>query len=239
MRHFPRILVGTALTLLLAGAAAAHLSPPPPAALSPAAEHSAEQLASLAEHHAAAGETGLAVLHYERALLLAPGRTELRAGLRQLRQDKGLLREVPLPERLAGLLGADQWLLLSGVAFALLGLITLAVGLLGRKRLPWACRLNATLLVAALLPLPAAWLRYQHWQDGVALTEANLLLSPFAGAESVGTIKAGELLRPEKKHGGYVLVQAERGGRGWLKQDGWLPIIAPAAAAPPAPSPPR
>ncbi|WP_420209120.1 hypothetical protein [Candidatus Electronema sp. JC] len=234
MRYFQRILAGAALALLLAGPAAAHLSQ-----AAPAQESSAEQLANLAEHHAAAGETGLAVLHYERALLLAPGRAELRAGLRQLRHDKGLLRNQPLPERLAGLLGADQWLLLSGAAFALLSLTTLAAGLLGRKRLPWACRCNAALLAAALLPLPAAWLRYQHWQDGVVLAEASLLLSPFAGAEPVGNVKEGELVRPAKEHGGYVLVQAESGGRGWLKQDGFQQITGPVAAKPPAPSPPR
>ena len=234
MRYFQRILAGAALALLLAGPAAAHLSQ-----AAPAQESSAEQLANLAEHHAAAGETGLAVLHYERALLLAPGRAELRAGLRQLRHDKGLLRNQPLPERLAGLLGADQWLLLSGAAFALLSLTTLAAGLLGRKRLPWACRCNAALLAAALLPLPAAWQRYQHWQDGVALAEARLLLAPFADAETVGKVKAGELVRPAKEHGGYVLVQAESGGHGWLKQDGFQRITGPAAAKPPAPSPPR
>ncbi|MGR0480795.1 MAG: hypothetical protein ACTFAL_05155 [Candidatus Electronema sp. V4] len=234
MRYFQRILAGAALAMLLAGPAAAHLSQS-----APPQESSAELLANLAEHHAAGGETGLAVLHYERALLLAPGRAELRAGLRQLRHDKGLLRNQPLPERLAGLLGADQWLLLSGAAFALLSLTTLAAGLLGRKRLPWACRCNAALLAAALLPLPAAWLRYQHWQDGVVLTEASLLLSPFAGAEPVGKVKEGELVRPAKEHGGYVLVQAESGGRGWLKQDGFQQITGPAAAKPPAPSPPR
>ncbi len=234
MRYFRRILAGAALALLLAGSAAAHLSQ-----AAPPQERSAELLANLAEHHAAAGETGLAVLHYERALLLAPGRAELRAGLRQLRHDKGLLYNQPLLERLAELLGADQWLLLSGAAFALLGLTALAAGLLGRKRLPWACRCNAALLAAALLPLPAAWLRYQHWQDGVVLAEASLLLSPFAGAEPVGKVKEGELVRPAKEHGGYVLVQAESGGRGWLKLDGFQQITGPAAPMPPAPSPPR
>lgn len=241
MRLFLCILAGVAL--LLIEPAAAHLSQSGSAGKSAAAHpvqaSSAELLASSAAAHAAAGETGLAVLQYERALLVAPGHAELQAGLRQLRHEKGLLWQPRLPERLAGVLGADQWLLLSGAALALLGLIAFAAGLLGRKRLPWACQLNTILLAAALLPLPAAWLRYQDWQNGVALTEARLLLSPFAGAEPVGKVKAGELLRPSKTHDRYVLVQTKSGSHGWLEQGKVQWIIAPASPTPPLPSPPR
>jgi len=187
---------------------------------------SAEHLITLAEHYAEDGQTGLAVLHYERALLLAPGETAAENSLTELRRKAGLLREKPLHQRLAELLGAEQWLLLAGAAFVLLALTVLAVGLLGRRRFPQACRLSTLLLVATLLPLPLAWLRYQQWQDGVLLNESKLLLSPFAGADVVAALKAGCLVRPAgKAHGTYALVRDEEGRSGWLEQHSVQQIV--------------
>jgi hypothetical protein len=180
---------------------------------------SAEHVVTLAEHYAEDGQTGLAVLHYERALFLAPGETAAANSLTELRRKTGLLREKPLHQRLAALLGADQWLLLAGASFVLLALTVLTAGLLGRRRFPQACRLSTLLLAATLLPLPLAWLRYQQWQDGVLLKESKLLLSPFAEADTVAALKAGCLVRPAgTAHGAYVLVRDEDGHSGWLEQ---------------------
>jgi hypothetical protein len=189
---------------------------------------SAELLNNLGDNYAADGQTGLAVLNYERALLLAPGNTELRATLTQLRKEKGLLREQSLHERLAAWLGADQWLLLSGASFVLLTLTVLAAGLLGRRRFPQACRLSAFFLTVTLLPLPLAWLRYQSWQDGVIIVEAaKLLISPFAEAETVASLKAGSVIRPlHKEHGQYALVRDADGHSGWLEQSSFQRIAA-------------
>jgi tetratricopeptide (TPR) repeat protein len=181
---------------------------------------SAELLGNLADSYAAAGQIGLAVLNYERALLLAPGNADLRTSLAQLRKDAGLFRAKSLPEQLAELLGADQWLLISGTAFVLLALTVLVVGVIGRKRCPWARRLNFLFLTATLLPLPPALLRYQAWQNGVVTApDARLLISPFAEAEAVGSVKTGSIIRPlHKEHGGYLLVRDENGRSGWIAQ---------------------
>lgn len=187
---------------------------------------SAELLDNLGDNYAADGQTGLAVLNYERAELQAPGNAELQATLTQLRKEKGLLREQPSHERLAAWLGADQWLLLAGAAFVCLALTVLAAGLLGRRRFPQACRLSAFFLAATLLPLPLAWLCYQSWQDGVITVEAaKLLLSPFAEAETVASLKAGSIIRPlRKEHGQYALVRDEDGHSGWLEQSSFQRI---------------
>ncbi len=188
----------------------------------------ARLLANQAEQHVAAGQTGLAVLRYERALLLAPGDRDLQAQLNQLRHEHTLLRDKPWQERLAERFGADQWLLLAGAAFVLLALTTLAAGLLGRRRFPQACALCAFFAAAALLPLPLAWLRYQAWQDGGIITaDARLLISPFAEAEVVAPLKEGSLVRPlGKKHGQHELVRAEDGHSGWLERGSFQPIAA-------------
>ncbi|WP_417909695.1 hypothetical protein [Candidatus Electronema sp. PJ] len=185
-----------------------------------------EILDTMADSSAEKGQIGLAVLYYERALLLAPGNAELRAALSDLRKKAGLFREESRPERLAALLGADQWLLLSGVAFVLLALTVLAIGVLGRQRFPQACRLSAVFLIATVLPLPPAWLRYQSWQEGVVTAEAaRLLISPFKDAEPVAHLKAGMIVRPlAKKHEHYVLVRDQEGRKGWLEQGSFQQI---------------
>lgn len=189
---------------------------------------SAELLDNLADSYAAAGQIGQAVLNYERALRLAPNHAVLRADLRQLRQETGLLQKKSLLERLTELLGADQWLLLSGTAFALLSLTVLATGLTGRQRFPWAGRLSLFFLIAALLPLPPALFRYQAWQDGVVISStAHLLLSPFPEAEAVSSLKEGSIIRPlTKKYGQYVLVRDTSGGKGWLAASSFEQIAA-------------
>lgn len=189
---------------------------------------SAELLGNLADSYAAAGQTGEAVLNYERALRLAPSNAVLRADLQQLRKETGLFQKQTWPERLAGLLGADQWLLLSGAAFVLLSLTMLTVGVLGRKRFPQAGRLNFLFFIITLASLPPALFRYQSWQDGVVISSnAELLISPFAEAEPVSKLKEGGIVRPlDKEHGQYVLVRAASGQQGWLEKSSFQQIAA-------------
>ena len=117
---------------------------------------SAELLDSLADSYAASGQTGLAVLNYERALRLAPRNTTIQSDLQQLRKEMGLRRPESLPQRFAEQLGADQWLLIAGISFTLLSLTLLIAGIIGRKRFPWASRLSVFFLCTSLLPLPPA-----------------------------------------------------------------------------------
>ncbi len=178
-------------------------------------------LYNLANSYAAAGQVGRAVLNYERALRLAPGNSDIQANLEQVRKDAGLYRDdTPLYERLADLLEADQWLMLSGAAFLLLSILTLAVNL--NKKIPAGpARLMITgTLLLILITLPPALLRYQAWNDGVVTGgDVKLLISPFPEAASSGTIKEGRLVRPKKTHGSYVLVQDATGRKGWISED--------------------
>ncbi len=190
---------------------------------------SASLLYNLANSYAAAGEVGWAVLNYERASHLAPGDADIQGNLAQVRKDAGLYRDdQPLQRRLIALLGADQWLLLAGCALLCCGvfalLITLGVGKKG-KGLHW---LLAGSLLVFLLTLPLAFLRYQDRNIGVVLSEeAHLLISPFADAKLAGDIKAGRLVRPEKEHGDYALVETETGKSGWLSKDSFDLVAEP------------
>jgi len=183
-------------------------------------------LYNLANSYAAAGEPGLAVLNYERALRLAPGNSDIQANLEQVRKDAGLYRaDLPVYERLAGMLGADQWLMLAGAAFLLLSIIAMTANLT-RKIPATAVRLIIiTSLLMIIITLPPALLRYRSWNDGVITgQDVKLLISPFIGAASSGTIKEGRLVHPEKTHGNYVLVRDTTGRKGWISKDSFEKI---------------
>ena len=179
---------------------------------------SAPLLYNLANSYAATDQVGRAVLNYERALRLSPGDADIQANLDQVRRDAGLYRDdKPLYERLAELLEADQWLMLSGAAFLLLAITALGANLV-KKISPGITRLIIiSSLLVIIATLPAVLFRYQSWNDGVVVgRETRLLISPFPEAASSGTIKAGRLVRPGKIHGNYVLVRDETGRNGWL-----------------------
>ncbi|MCI5150832.1 MAG: tetratricopeptide repeat protein [Candidatus Electrothrix sp. MAN1_4] len=189
---------------------------------------SASLLYNLANSYAAAGEVGLAVLNYERARHLAPGDADIQGNLEQIRKDEGLYRdEHSLPRRLAGLLGADQWLLIAGCSFLFFSCSVLLASLgggKGGKSYHWL--IAGALLIVCLLTLPLTFLRYQDWKVGVVLAEdEHLLISPFADAPVAGDIKAGRLVRTEKEHGDYVFVETETGKTGWLAKESFALVI--------------
>ena len=178
-------------------------------------------LYNLANSYAAAGQVGRAVLNYERALRLAPGHTDIQANLDQVRKDAGLYRDdTPIYERIAELLEADQWLMLSGVALLLLAITTLAANLVTIIPLALTRLIVFSSLLVIMISLPPALFRYQSWNDGVVTgQEARLRISPFPEATSSGTISAGRQVRPGKTHGDYVLVRDKTGRSGWIGKD--------------------
>uniref|UniRef100_UPI004057271D tetratricopeptide repeat protein n=1 Tax=Candidatus Electrothrix sp. TaxID=2170559 RepID=UPI004057271D len=188
---------------------------------------SASLLYNLANSYAAAGEVGQAVLNYERARHLAPGDADIQGNLEQVRKDAGLYRDdQALHRRLAGLLGADQWLLIAGCAFLFFSLSALLASLRTGKGGNGKSWLMTGALILCLLTLPLAFLRYQDWKVGVVLAEdTHLLISPFADATLAGDIKAGRLVRPGKEHGDYVLVETENGKTGWLAKESFALVV--------------
>ncbi len=183
---------------------------------------SAPLLFNLAGSYAASGQTGKAVLNYERALRLDPGSEEIKATLEQVREDAGLYRDsTPTYERYANLLEADQWLMISAAALILLSLTMLAsasgkVALLASQS-KW---ITACSLFILLLSLPPALLCYTSWNSYVVTgQDATLQLSPFAHAAPTGTISQGRLVKKIDQHEHYLLVEDFAGQHGWLEQD--------------------
>jgi tetratricopeptide (TPR) repeat protein len=186
---------------------------------------------NLANSYARNGQTGKAVLGYERALRLAPGDADIRHNLEMLRKEKGLSQEeIPLLHQAGALLGLNQWAMLAAILLAALALLQLATW-----RFTLLTRLSYSLTAVCLLLLGISSagiaIQYQNWQQAVIITpKTSLLISPFDGAASTGVIEEGCLVRIIKSHDTYALIKEENGRSGWIPNTSFEPIAMTMAA---------
>ncbi len=191
---------------------------------------SASLLYDLGNSYAQAGQTGRAILNYERALRLAPTDPDIRANLEHIRKEKGLFQnEASFGQRFITYLSLNQWIGLAAVSFVLLVLLMLLPDSTGLKR-SLRYSLAAVCFLLTLTAVTGAFGQYQHWSDGVVVVpDARLRVSPFETAASVGIIQEGRLLQPEKSHNNFVLVTDETGRSGWLERTAFELIATPQA----------
>ena len=77
-------------------------------------------LYNLANSYAQNGQTGMAILNYERAARLAPGDSDIRGNLELLRKERTLFQEEQtVSQRFIRLLGLDLWTILATAGFIL------------------------------------------------------------------------------------------------------------------------
>ncbi len=186
---------------------------------------SSSLLYNLANSYAQNGQTGMAILNYERAARLAPGDSDIQGNLELLRKEKTLFQEdKTLSQRFVHLFGLDGWTIL-----AVVGFLAFAVCLL----LPPTPKLkNSTRRIVAvsglLLTMASVFGvvgQYRHYHDAVVVADdAKLRLSPFESAATSGSIQEGRLLSPGKEHNNYTLVKDETGRSGWLVNDAFRSI---------------
>lgn len=180
-------------------------------------------LYNLANSYAQNGQTGMAILNYERAARLAPGDSDIQGNLELLRKEKTLFQEEQtVSQRFIRLLGLDRWTILATVGFVLLAtclLLPVTPRLKTQTR-----RLVATasvlLVMASVMGIVG---QYHHYHDAVVVVaDARLRLSPFKSAAASGSIQEGRLLTPVKTHNNYTLVKDETGRSGWLANDEFM-----------------
>lgn len=174
-------------------------------------------LYNLGNSYAQAGQTGMAILNYEKASRLAPGDSDIRGNLELLRKEKGLFQEEQtLTQRFVGLLGLNQWTILALCGFVLLAVVLLLPPSLNMKK----SSQRIVAVVSLLLSMGASmgiYGQFLHYCDAVVVVaDARLRISPFESAASTGSIQEGRLLTPLKTHNNYVLVKDETGRSGWL-----------------------
>ena len=167
--------------------------------------------------YAQLGQTGKAVLEYERALRFAPHDSDVRGNLDLIRKNQGLFQdEPPLRQRLFSILDLDQWTLLAGLSLALFTLIC-GVGLCMKNGRRLRSILGKASLLMLLIAATGAFFQYRQLEAAVVTAEdARLLISPFATAASVGTIQEGRVVLRLSRHGDYCLVEDQAGRSGWI-----------------------
>lgn len=188
--------------------------------------YSSGLLYNLAGSYAQSGQVGKAILNYERAARLSPSDPDILGNLQLVRSESGLFdTEPPLKKRLANLLPMHLWLLIIGVGLTGFTGILLA-GLktpISKRLLLTSC--SVTFLLTAVAGF-AVITQQRGWQQWVVINQAPLLLSPFDGASSAGTLNAGRLVSPGKDHGAFLFITDSTGRSGWIHQTAIEPIIA-------------
>ena len=180
-------------------------------------------LYNLANSYAQNGQTGMAILNYERAARLAPGDSDIQGNLELLRKEKTLFQEEQtVSQRFVGLLGLDRWTILATAGFLLFAscLLFPVTPRLKTSTRRLVAATSLLLLIASVMGIVG---QYRHYHDAVVVVaDAKLRISPFESAAASGSIQEGRLLTPVKTHNNFTLVKDETGRSGWLASDEFM-----------------
>jgi hypothetical protein len=225
------VAAGPAATPAAAPAAApaptpAPSSPPADASAAREPRFSADALYNLGNSYARAGRTGLAVLNYERASLLAPNDPDIDANLESVRAashlpstPKGTLaRLLTIPS--AGLV---SWLALFG------GIVAGAALLAARVWIPyrWVGRGVAVLGIAPMgLAVGHAMALWPTLHAAVVVTNAApARVTPVPMGDPLFTLPEGETVTLTAQHEQFLLIQTRTGKTGWVSGTEVVPVV--------------
>jgi hypothetical protein len=221
------------LAVLLMGGWQAHAeSPAPdgtaahPASGDPSPALSAAALYNQANAAAREGRTGMAVLNYERARLLAPDDADIEANLRYVRKATGLPDESA--SRIAGLGQVARPTLLAWIGLA--GMVIAGAALLAATRWPrrrWLCAAASLIGVALLgLTLCNAVLVWPALHEAVVVAaSAPARVAPAPLGDPLFTLPEGDTVRMTAEHEGFLLVKTSKGQTGWVAQAELAPVV--------------
>jgi tetratricopeptide (TPR) repeat protein len=192
---------------------------PPSSGPSAPPRYSADGLYNLGNSYARSGQPGLAVLNYERALLLAPGDADIRANLEYVRASAHVPTEPPgILARLA-LAANPTWAAWIGV----LGIALAGTGVLAGKLAPRLQRLRGPgiLLGGALITLTvshAMLLRPRMHEAVVLAGQVPARVSPVPLGEAAFTLRQAETVTVTAEHQDFVLIRTRAGRSGWVSR---------------------
>jgi len=183
----------------------------------PPARYSADGLYNQANAYARAGKLGLAVLHYERAAVLAPGDPDIRANLEYVRAAAHVPTEPVGPfERVAGAVGPVLAAWLGAVGIALIGVMVVAGKALPRLR--WIRRggivAGAALVALAFSNAMVLWPRVH---EGVVLiNKTPARVSPVPMGDTAFVLPEAQTISITAAYGDFVLIRTRDGQSGWV-----------------------
>jgi hypothetical protein len=220
MTGYPRC-VFPVLALLLCSCAGGRIETQPPRD-----GWSSTALYNLANADARAGKTGLAVLNYERARLIAPGDPDIEANLLLVRRSMGLPAEPrswlnravgAVDPTLASWIGVVGWLLV--VAALVAGRLHAARPLARRAAVIFGIALVGFTVANGMMLWPRL-----HEAIVIAGT-APVRVSPAPMGEALFSLKEAEAVRIAGEHEGFVLVRASAGRTGWVWHTDLVPVV--------------
>lgn len=182
--------------------------------------YSAPVLFNLGNAWLNAGQTGRAILNYERALRLSPDDAAIRTNLNWARQRAGLgAAEYSFWEKVARVLSLDTlaWTLVW--SSALLCAVVLASRLL--PRFPRGVKRGVAVVAAfgVFVAVTGMTLQWPERDRAVVLdSNAAARIAPAEAAGVVFDLNAGENVSATRSHNGYVLVRRRDGRSGWVKE---------------------
>ena len=225
------VMLGLALCAAMAGRASAQAPPPPPEQLYEAGALHAAAAGFRARARAAPaspsywydlgaaeyrlGNDGDAIAAWARAVRLDPRSVTLARAR--------LLTPPPDPVSASWLtpwMATPEEIEILALALWSVGWAGLLLGVGGRGR--WWMLVSAGLVVAL-----AAWgmARSDARPLAVVRTEAPLRVSPYGSAPPSRSLPVGTAARPERRRGGWVLVQAATGEEGWIPADALASVV--------------
>ena len=175
---------------------------------------------NLANAYYELGDTGRAVLHYEKALAIEPTNPDTAANLSFVRE----AAELPAPfyglaTRLGKKLPVNLWGWMGAIGFW----VSLALLLLprlygGSKALP------RLLLCPAILVAVASGIALTGYhkisKDAVVLqNDTPLRVAPSAQSNEYGYLRAGEIITIEKEHQSHIFIDNKNDKSGWIKAE--------------------
>ena len=179
--------------------------------------YSAAGLFNRANACAREGKSGLAILNYERALLLAPNEADIAANLHFVRAKAGL---PGAPENwfARSLLYARPNTLawLGSLGLALAGMSLLLVRLYPQRRLALRSLTFAGVLLVATA-VGSAITMWPRVNEAVVISrEAPARIAPVSAAEAAFKLHEGETVTMRAEHQDFALVQTSAGRSGWV-----------------------
>jgi tetratricopeptide (TPR) repeat protein len=166
------------------------------------------------------GQTGEAILAWERACWLDPFHAGARANLRFVRKAVQLgAPDLAWDEICSTWLPVNVWPWLAGGSLWFAVALVMLPGIFRWRRADWHQAAAAAGFAVFLLTLPALVGVQTRSKLGV-IREADTLLrlTPTREAQVLTKLPAGELARAEQERGDYVLVRASGDAVGWVRR---------------------
>jgi hypothetical protein len=220
-------IVSFCLTLLgvaaLSGASRATAVEQPPVQ----SAYSAPALYDLGNFYARIGRPAMAVLNYERALVLAPGDPDVRANLRRVRES------ISAPAQTGGWLEEHaRWANPNTLYWVgVFGLVLTGVSVLLRR---WKPRHHTVLGAGAAigvalmaLALGDAIATASTLHESVVMFATPAGAAPISGGDTLFTVPLADVVNVRDEHGGFDLITDSQGREGWVAAGDLQPVIPP------------